>query len=189
MEEEGLSGSSPQRQRSIFAKRLNLLIGVIIGVTVLLVIVVAVILKKYSGPVQGADTAMSHQGAIAFASVFLSYGIAAILLIIFFVYRILSPFNRLLKDMNGILTGDVKKRLLLRDNDVFLIRTFVRDVNSLVDKLEKMHIIKDELVSHIDSEGQQVLSLLDKDKGISDEARVALISYHEKFIAIIKEKT
>jgi methyl-accepting chemotaxis protein len=186
--EDGGDKISPQLQRSMFANRLNLLIAVVIGITILLAVLVAVILKKYSGPIPGANAAMTYQGVIAFAVVFLSYGFASVLLIIFFVYRILSPFNRLLKDMDEILTGDIKKRLFLRDKDVFLIRNFVTDVNSLVDKLEQMHLVKDELVCHIDSEGQQVLSLLEKDKGLSSEVREAIISYHEKFIAIIKDK-
>ncbi|KWT83507.1 hypothetical protein [Candidatus Magnetominusculus xianensis] len=180
---------SPQRQRSIFASRLNLLITAVIGITVLLAIVVAVILKKYSGPIQGANAAMTYQGAIAFALVFLSYGIAAIFLIMFFVYRILSPFKRMLKDMDEILTGDMQKRISLRDKDVFLIKEFVVGVNTLIAKLENMHTIKDELVCHIDAEGQQLISNLEQDEGISGKTRESVITYHKKIVSIVKDNT
>lgn len=184
-----LNSGSPQRQRSIFASRLNLLITAVIGITALLAIVVAVILRKYSGPIQGANAAMTYQGAIAFALVFLSYGIAAIFLIMFFVYRILSPFKRMLKDMDEILTGDMQKRISLRDKDVFMIKEFVVGVNTLIDKLENTHIIKDELICFIDTEGQHLISNLEQDKGMSETTRDAVISYHKKIVSIVKDKT
>ncbi|MBF0516212.1 MAG: hypothetical protein HQK97_03695 [Nitrospirae bacterium] len=179
-------GFSPQRQRTVFANRLNLLIAVVIGITVVLAVVVAIILKKYSGPMQQANAAMTYQGAIAFAVVFLSYGIAALFLIMFFVYRILSPFKRLLQDMDDILTGDMQKRLSLRDKDVFLLRDFVTGVNTLIGRLEQMHINKDELVNHIESDGQQLIALIDKEKAMSGKASDAVIAYHNKIVSIIQ---
>ncbi|WP_420265231.1 hypothetical protein [Candidatus Magnetominusculus dajiuhuensis] len=180
---------SPQRQRFIFADRMNLLIGVVVGAAVLLVVVVAVILTKYSGPIQGANAAMTYRGVIAFSVVFLSYGVASVFLIVFFAYRILSPFKRLLIDMEEILRENVNKRLSLRDNDVYLVKTFVVGVNSLVDKLQQMRLVRDELISHIDAEEEHVLSLLEQDNGLSGKVREAVLSYHKKIVSIVKDKT
>lgn len=187
------SNHSPKRQRSAFADKLNILIAAVIGIAVILAVIVSIVLVKYygqsQGQLQGASASTASHGAIGFAVVFLSYLVVSVFLVIFFVYRILSPFKRLLRDMDKILMGDIAKRLSLRDEDVFLIKEFVMGVNTLVAKLEQMHLIKDEFVLHIDAEGQKLLSLLEQDKGMSSDAREAVISYHKKFITIVKDKT
>ncbi|MBF0487052.1 MAG: hypothetical protein HQK98_02720 [Nitrospirae bacterium] len=189
--EEGGAGNSvfSQRQRFVFADRLNLLIALVIGAAVIMVVVVAVILTKYSSPIQGANAAMTYRGVIAFSVVFLCYGVASIFLIVFFAYRILSPFKRLLKDMSEILGGDTTKRLSLRERDVYLVKEFVGGVNSIVDKLEQTRIIWDELVRHIDEEGQHLISLHSQDEQMGGKVKEAILSYHKKIVSIVKDKT
>ncbi|MBF0342792.1 MAG: methyl-accepting chemotaxis protein [Nitrospirae bacterium] len=169
--------------RATLSEKHNLVVALIILIVVLLVITVALFTHKpliHSEGVAGAQHSL-----LAFVVVFLCYGIAAILLVMFFAYRILSPFGRLLKDMEAVLSGDFTKRLFLRDKDVYLIKCFVRDVNTLLDNVEKMHLSHTELTDQIVSEGQQVMSLLENDNSIDDKTKEAILSYHERVKSII----
>ncbi|MBF0564813.1 MAG: methyl-accepting chemotaxis protein [Nitrospirae bacterium] len=170
-------------ERSLIAHRFNLLIAVIIGLAVIFIVGVALYLKR-PGEIQ--TVAFTQQSSFAFVVVFLCYGFVALLLVIFFAYRILSPFGRLLKEMENILSGDVSKRLYLRDQDVYLIRCFVENVNTILDRLQNMHIQRDELSRQIHTEGYDIVALVEKDESVSNETKEALITYHEKVKALIE---
>lgn len=181
--------SATGKRRSRFVGKLGLLIAPVMGIAIVLAIVVAVILKKYAGTLQAADAAMTSRSAIAFAIVFLSYGVAAIFFVIFFVYRSLSPFKRLTSDMEDIVSGDTEKRLNLRDKDVYLIKDFVGSVNTLAAKHDQMHHIKDELHRYMDTEGQRLLSLVEQDDTMDGKVKAAIISYHKTITSIVRDKT
>ncbi|KJR42200.1 membrane protein [Candidatus Magnetoovum chiemensis] len=120
--------------------------------------------------------------------VFFCYAVVAVMLIVYFLYRFLSPFKRLITEMEHILAGDTSIRLNLRDKDVFLIKHFVANVNGLIDKVEKMHVVNDEVIKKIDVEGQDILAMLENEHKISDSAKEKIVSYHESIKSIIKER-
>ncbi|MBF0592652.1 MAG: hypothetical protein HQL02_11255, partial [Nitrospirae bacterium] len=97
--------------RATLSEKHNLIVALIILITVLLVMTVAIFTQR---PVVHNDGInITQHSLLAFIVVFLCYGIAAVLLVMFFAYRILSPFGRLLKDMEAILSGDMTRRLFL----------------------------------------------------------------------------
>ncbi|KJU86686.1 membrane protein [Candidatus Magnetobacterium bavaricum] len=170
--------------RATLSERHNLIVALIILITVLVVMTVAIVAHQ---PVAHNEAVnITQHSLLAFIVVFLCYGIAAVLLVMFFAYRILSPFGRLLKDMEVILSGDMTRRLFLRDKDVYLIKCFVTNVNALLDNVEKMHISQSELIKDIDSEGRAVMSLLEQDNNMDGKTKEAILSYHDKVKSIVK---
>ncbi|MBF0518604.1 MAG: hypothetical protein HQK92_02660 [Nitrospirae bacterium] len=173
-------------KRSPLIANFGTVVALLIGGAVFLLVITSIIVAKYTG-VQGAtEVTFSNKSVIAFFVVFLSYGFVAIFLVMLFTYRILSPFSRLINEIQAILAGDLSKRLCLRDKDVYLIRNFVSDVNKVVDNLQTMHILKDDLTKQIDSEGQQIISMLNNHPALDKETKNAVFLYHEKVISIVK---
>ncbi|MBF0337539.1 MAG: hypothetical protein HQL05_06860 [Nitrospirae bacterium] len=181
----GASGGA-NGSRATLSEKHNLIVALIILITVLVVMTVAILVHR--PVVHNEAINITQHSLLAFIVVFLCYGVAAVLLVMFFAYRILSPFGRLLKDMEVILSGDMSRRLFLRDKDVYLIKCFVRNVNTLLDNAEKMHISHD-LINEIDSEGRQVISLLENDNNIDGKTKEAVVAYHEKVKSIMKDKS
>ncbi|MBF0317326.1 MAG: hypothetical protein HQL04_04055 [Nitrospirae bacterium] len=180
-------GGEGSGSRATLSEKHNLIVALIILITVLVVITVAILAHRPVIHNEGVN--ITQHSLLAFIVVFLCYGIAAVLLVMFFAYRILSPFGRLLKDMEVILSGDMTRRLFLRDRDVYLIKCFVKNVNTLLDNVEKMHISRSELIDDIDSEGRAVMSLLENDNNMDDKTKEAVLSYHEKVKSIVKSKS
>ncbi|MEO5356167.1 MAG: methyl-accepting chemotaxis protein [Nitrospirae bacterium YQR-1] len=175
-----------QFKRSPLISNFGTIVGLVIGGAVFLLIIVSIIVAKYTGGSGGSEVTFSNKSVIAFFVVFLSYGLVAIFLVMLFAYRLLSPFSRLINEMQYILSGDLSRRLYLRGKDVFLIKNFVTDVNKILDNLQSMHILKDELVKQVDSEGRQIISMLKDHPTLDDETKNAVFIYHEKVTSIVK---
>jgi hypothetical protein len=180
-------GNKAVGDRAAVTDRFHLIVALIILAAFLVAVGVSVMFGKHAA--DGAQSAVgsSGSGIVSFVVVFLSYGVAALLLVVFFSYRILSPFSRLLKEISVIIDGDYSKRLFLRGKDVYLIKHFVTDVNQLLDRLESMHILKSDIIKHIDSEGRQVIDLLDSDQNLSDETKKTILAYHEGMTSIVRK--
>ena len=75
-----------------------------------------------------------------FLTLFLMLGYAAIVAFsaIFFTHRLVGPFKRLEYEMKMITKGDLSKRLSIRRNDDWHVRSFVAQVNALIERLEEM---------------------------------------------------
>ncbi|MCI4625273.1 MAG: hypothetical protein L3V56_04850 [Candidatus Magnetoovum sp. WYHC-5] len=187
-------------KRPFLTERFSIVaIGAIIAV-LSISIVFAYILGASSGDEKAtalAGNALDSKNAsvtgisvVSFFIVFLCYGFVAVLLVAFLFYKAFSPFNRLIEDMGHILSGDYKRRLFLRQKDVFLLRDFVGNVNELVEKVEKMHIVNDELIRSIDNEATEVFALLESDGQVNEKTKEAVTSYHNKVKEMLeKHKT
>jgi signal transduction histidine kinase len=77
------------------------------------------------------------------------YGFVGYLMLVYFSYRILSPFERYKTDMKNISSGKYSKRLNLRDNDETNVKSFFGEVNSLLSNMENMHKHNSTLYNHI----------------------------------------
>ncbi|MFQ5479647.1 MAG: hypothetical protein ACE5DW_00025 [Thermodesulfobacteriota bacterium] len=80
-----------------------------------------------------------------------------------FVYKLVGPFGRLEYEMKRISSGDLTRRLSVRDGDDLHVRRFVKNVNNLVGKFEEMSREYNRLNNIVDTK------LLEIDKDLSDD--------------------
>jgi len=76
----------------------------------------------------------------AYHGAFLVIGYLSLILIIcgVFVFKLVGPFRRLEYEMKRISSGELRRRLSVRDGDDLHVRRFVSNVNDLVGKFEEM---------------------------------------------------
>ncbi len=115
-----------------------------------------------------------------FIIILAGYTIIVIILSLFFAHRFLGPFERLKMQLKIILLGDYHKRLRIRGHDDLYIRSFVSEVNKLLDNLEKMHLLKEEPVKMIDSDLSNIKSLIERKEISREELGEAIKSLHKK---------
>ncbi len=92
----------------------------------------------------------------------------------------IGPFQRLKTEMKLIQSGDYCKRLNVRDNDDLYIKSFLMEVNKLLDELEKTDNCRKDLAKCVDSELLNILDLIDKGDGSNEELREAVQAFHKK---------
>ncbi len=115
----------------------------------------------YSYFVSEISTRLGH-GVLFFTLVAIGYIFIVFVLTLIFSHRLLGPFQRLKTEMKLIMAGDYSKRLNVRDKDDLYIKSFLMEVNKLLDELEGVHNCKEDFVKCIDSELLNMLSLLEE---------------------------
>jgi signal transduction histidine kinase len=168
-----------KRQRFFIAKELQISVSLIVIWSLLAGILFAYITKEL-----GAG--MEH-GLLSFIAVFAGYVIIVIVFAMFFAHRFLGPFERLKMEMRLILGGDYSRRLCIRKNDDIYIRSFISDVNKLLNIFEGKCINKEKFRKEIDSELLHLMSLIEKDSVSRQKLREAMLSFHEKIETMLKD--
>lgn len=69
--------------------------------------------------------------------VFVGYVVALALLTTIFTHRFIGPFPRLSRELREITEGKYEKRLSIRKMDDLYIRSFIEDINRVLDVLEQ----------------------------------------------------
>lgn len=167
------------RQRFFMAKELRLSIALIVIWSLL-----AGILFTYLAKELGAR--LEH-GVFSFIAVFLGYVVIVVVLALFFTHRFIGPFERLKIEMRLILTGNYHRRLNIRKNDDLYIKSFITDVNKILDGLERRCIDKERVRKEIDPKLLNIVSLVEKDDIPRERLREAVLSLHEKIESLFKE--
>ncbi|NOY39081.1 MAG: hypothetical protein GXO95_02265 [Nitrospirae bacterium] len=127
-------------------------------------------------------------GLFFFIVVFAGYAIVVVFLTLIFTHRFVGPFERLKMEMKIILSGDYNRRLCVRNNDDLYIKSFISEVNKVLDELERMQSFKEELHANIDSELLEIVSFLEKRDVSREELRETIIAFHDKVNALFKEQ-
>lgn len=127
-----------------------------------------------------------ERGPFYFLIVFLGYAIIVVILPIFFTHRFLGPFERLKTELRIILAGDYHRRLSVRSKDDYYIKSFVVEVDKVLDELEKMYFFKKKICKKIDSELSEIKSLLEKKEISEEELRGAVLSFHKKVVGLLE---
>lgn len=107
---------------------------------------------------------------IPYLTVFLILGYAAIVAFsaIFFTHRLMGPFKRLEYEIKMIAEGDLGKRLSIRANDDWHVRSFVGNVNRLIERFEEMSLEYNRLNSQLSMSLLQVLNEVEDGKPLED---------------------
>ncbi|GBE06355.1 MAG TPA: hypothetical protein ENH31_06725 [Nitrospirae bacterium] len=111
-------------------------------------------------------------------AVFLGYAVIVVLLTMIFSHRFLGPFERLKMELRVILGGNYQKRLNIRGRDDIYLRSFVMEVNKLLDHFEKKHLFCKDL----DSELKVLKFLIDREGTSKEELVEAVIALHDKIV-------
>ncbi|MBI4690463.1 MAG: hypothetical protein HY754_09400 [Nitrospirae bacterium] len=130
-------------------------------------------------------TKIEH-GLFSFIAVFIGYVIIVVVFTMFFAHRFIGPFERLKVEMKLILGGDYCRRLCIRGSDDFYIRSFVLEVNKVLDKFERKCLEKEGSRKKIDSELLHIISLIEKEDVTREKLREAVLLFHEKVESLLK---
>ncbi len=128
-----------------------------------------------------------ERGPLYFTIVVVGYAVIVIILTLVFTHRFLGPFERLKTELKLIRTGDYQKRFHVRSKDDFYLRSFIMEVNKVLEDLEKVHTSKEELCKKIDSELLSIRSHIEKREITKEELIKAVISLQKKVEDLLKE--
>lgn len=168
------------KQRFFMAKELRLSISLIVIWSLLAGIIFAYLTKELGARIE--------HGVFSFIAVFLGYVIIVVVLALFFTHRFIGPFERLKMEMKLILTGNYHRRLSVRNSDDFYVRSFVLEVNKVLDEFERKSFDKEGFRKSIDSELLHVMALIEKEHVSKDKLREALLSFHGKMESLLRKK-
>ncbi len=129
--------------------------------TAIIILWSLLVTTAYSFLVSELSDRMGH-GFFFFLLVVIGYVFIVFVLTLIFSHRLLGPFQRLKTEMKLLMMGDYTRRLNVRDNDDLYIKSFLMEVNKLLDELEGVHNCKEDFVKCIDSELLNMLSLLEE---------------------------
>ncbi len=125
--------------------------------------------------------------ALLFVVIMLGYLIIVIVLTMLFSHRLTGPFQRLMTEMRLIRSGDYHRRLHVRISDDIYIRSFVEEVNRILDDFEKVQMNKQALVKHLDSELMSMMLLIE-DEDVSKSRHNESVPEFQKRLRSSAEK-
>ncbi len=84
--------------------------------------------------------------------IMVGYAALVLLLTMIFAHRFVGPFQRLKMEMRIVLAGNFSGRLKIRKKDDLYIKSFLEEVNHLLNEFEKMHVLKENLIKTVDED-------------------------------------
>lgn len=168
------------KQRFFIARELRLSIALIVIWSLLVGILFAYLTKELGAKIE--------HGIFSFIAVFLGYVLIVIFLAIVFTHRLIGPFERLKMEIKLILAGNYHRRLRLRNSDDFYIKSFISDVNKLLDNFEERCIEKEGFRKNIDAELLHLVALIEKEEVPRKKLKEAILSFHEKIESLLENK-
>jgi len=168
------------RQKYFVAKEVRLSIALIILWTLLVTAFFTYIAKEIGGR-------LGH-GVTLFIITMLGYGMIIVVLTLLFSHRLIGPFQRLKTEMRLILAGEYGRRLRIRKNDDIYIRSFVDQVNEVLERLQELHNCNQKLIREIESELLNLISKIEEHGITKDQMRSDILMLHKK-IKEMKENT
>ncbi len=106
----------------------------------------------------------------------------------FFTNRFIGPFERLKTDMKIILGGYYHRRLLSRDRDDVYIRSFIDQVNIMLDEFEALCRSRQELREVLGSDIKRIIASIDEGQADIKEIMSSLRSLSDKLEKMTETK-
>lgn len=169
------------RQKYFVSKELRISIALIILWTLLVTAFFTYIAKELSGKI--------GHGTPLFIIVMFGYAVIVIVLTMLFSHRLIGPFERLKTEIKLIMAGDYQRRLNVRQNDDVYIRSFIAQINRLLDEMENMHKTRRDLIQHVESELLSLIAVIEEREESREKLRESVLSLHKKLKSISGEKT
>jgi len=127
-------------------------------------------------------------GTPLFIIVMLGYIVIVVVLTLLFSHRLIGPFQRLKTEMRLIRAGEYHRRLNLRTNDDIYIRSFIKEVNIMLNEFEKVQHYRHDLVKHIDSDLIHIITLIEEGESSRDILRERVLAFHKKLALLAERK-
>jgi len=160
------------RQKYFVTKELRLSIALIILWSLLITAFFTYFAKELSDQI--------GHGLLLFVIIMAGYMLIVVVLTMLFSHRLIGPFQRLKTEIRLIEVGDYKRRLNVRTNDDIYIRSFVTEVNKLLDGFELMHKYRENINKEIDSELLKLLSDIEAGEPSKEKIRESIMALHNK---------
>ena len=167
------------KQRYYCCKELRLSVAIII----LWSLLVTMVFSYFAGLL---GEAIGH-GPLFFTILAVGYVLIIVVLTLIFAHRLIGPFQRLKTEIKLIRSGNYCKRLNIRDNDDMYLRTFIEEVNSMLNDLDNVQECKASLAEHIESELAFLLAEIEKKNLSGEELQASIISFKEKAKSILEK--
>ena len=119
-------------------------------------------------------------GTLLFVIIMLGYLFIVVVLTMLFSHRLVGPFQRLKTEMRLIVTGDYHRRLNVRTSDDIYIRSFISEVNRILEDYARVRMCNDELIQYIDSELMHMISLIEEGEYSREKLREHVMGFHKK---------
>lgn len=117
---------------------------------------------------------------ILFAIIMIGYLAIIVSLSIFFSHRILGSFQRLKTELRLIKSGNHDRRLKVRQKDDLYMKSFIDEVNNVLNEYEGMHIQRKNMTKHIDSEFIHLLSVVKEGGKSPVELQNTILECHKR---------
>jgi len=130
-----------------------------------------------------------ERGPAYFIIVVIGYALIVIILTLIFTHRFLGPFERLKTELKLIRTGSHHKRFHVRSKDDFYLRSFITEINKVLEDLEKISGSKEELHKKIDSELSNIKTIIERKEISKEELTKAVISFNKRVEDLLREST
>jgi signal transduction histidine kinase len=167
------------RQKYFVSKELRISIALIILWTLLITAFFTFLAKELGGRI--------GHGTPLFIIIMFGYVAIVVVLTMLFSHRLIGPFQRLKTEIRLILAGDYRRRLNVRIKDDVYIKSFIGQINKLLDRIENMHQCQTDMINKFDSELLGILSNIEDKEGSRENLRESVLSLHKK-IRVIAEK-
>ncbi len=160
------------RQKYFVTKELRLSIALIILWSLLITAFFTYFAKELSSKI--------GHGFLLFVIIMIGYIAIVLVLTMLFSHRLIGPFQRLKTEIKLICSGDYHRRLNLRGNDDLYIKSFIQEINKLLDDFEQMHNYKEGLIRQIDSELISIISNIEEGESSKEKMRESILDFHKK---------
>ncbi|RJR17783.1 MAG: hypothetical protein C4581_07415 [Nitrospiraceae bacterium] len=160
------------RQKYFISRELRISIALIILWSLLVTALFTYFARELSGKI--------GHGTPLFIIVMLGYVLIIVVLTMMFSHRLIGPFERLNTEMRLIRSGEYHRRLGVRKNDDIYIRSFIKEVNMILEACEKEQQYKKELIRNIDSELMNIIALIEEGEPSKDKMRERVLAIHKK---------
>ncbi|HLA49920.1 MAG TPA: hypothetical protein VJ000_01865 [Thermodesulfovibrionia bacterium] len=130
-----------------------------------------------------------ERGPVYFIIVVIGYALIVIILTLIFTQRFLGPFERLKTELKLIRTGNHHRRFHVRTKDDFYLRSFITEVNKVLEGLEEITGSKEELHKKINSELSNIKTIIERKEISKEELTEAVISFNKRVEDLLREST
>jgi hypothetical protein len=157
-----VKGTKHATQRFFSARELRISLMLIILISFMSAVVFMYLIKIFGG-------SLKEHSILSFGLVMLGYVAVVGFLTMFFTHRFIGPFERLRYELGMVLAGDYTRRLKIRSHDDAYVKSFVDDVNRVLDHLEENDRCGAEMFRDFFSDLSTMLGKMDPDDPLRAE--------------------
>jgi len=116
--------------------------------------------------------------------IMVSYTIVVAIFTLVFSHRFIGPFERLKMEVRLFRAGDYQKRLTVRTRDDVYIKSFVNEINLLMEECHKICSSRTDFTKALDPELMDLLAMMEKGECTKERLVEVLVLFREKVRAL-----